>query len=147
MMNIKITAYPHSWCAYAIGPYIFSKFKAVAVLLIGIFLSANPPPILISSRMPWCSHQLMNGVWQELTTPPLPFPNVYIVNKLPRQLPTILQYAWSKIDIKIPFTHIPKVKYTLSGVMDCISCHTFVYIQISTKGKRVTYTYRWGQNK
>ena len=68
----------------------FSAFKAAAVLLIGSFCSANPPPILISSRVPWCSHQPMNGVWQELT-PPLLFPNVYIVNKFPRQLPTKLQ--------------------------------------------------------
>ena len=87
MLNIKITAYPHYWGAYAMGTYLFSAFKAVAVLLIGSFCSANTHPILISSRVPWCSHQPMNGVWQELT-PPLLFPNVYIVNKLPRQLPT-----------------------------------------------------------
>ena len=68
----------------------FSVFKAEAVLLIGGFYIENPPPILISSVMPWWSHQRMNVVWKELT-PPLPFPNVYIVNTLPHQLPKKLQ--------------------------------------------------------
>ena len=62
MLNIKITTYPRSWGAYKIGPYIFSAFKAALVLLISSFCSANPPPILTSSRVTWCRHQLMNGV-------------------------------------------------------------------------------------
>ena len=70
MLNIRITAHPHSWGAYAICPYLFYAFKAAVVLLIGSFFSANPPPILIYSRMPWYSHQLINGVWQELSPPP-----------------------------------------------------------------------------
>ena len=37
MLNIIITAYPHSWGAYTIGPYLFSVFIAEAVLLIGSF--------------------------------------------------------------------------------------------------------------
>ena len=69
MLNITTTAYPHSWGAYTIGPYIFFTFKAAAVLLIGSFCSANPSPIMISSRVHWCSHQPMNGVWQELNPP------------------------------------------------------------------------------
>ena len=90
MTHITITEYPHSWGAYAIGPYGFSACKAVALLLIGIFCSANPPPIIISSLMPWCIHQLINGFWQELT-PPFPLPNICIVNKLPRHLPIKIQ--------------------------------------------------------
>ena len=62
MLNITRTAYPHSWGAYTIGPYIFSAFKAAVVLFIGSFCNANPPPIMISSRVPWCSYQPMNGV-------------------------------------------------------------------------------------
>ena len=89
-MNITITTYPHSWGAYAIGPYLFSAFKPAVVLLIGSFCSANPPPIMISYCMPWCSHQPMNEVCQELN-PLLPFPNVYISNKLTHQLLTKLQ--------------------------------------------------------
>ena len=92
MLNIKITAYPHSWGTYAIGPYRFYSFKYVVVLLIGSFCSANPPPVLVCSRVPWCSHQPLNQVWQEIP-PPLPFPNVYIVNNLPRHLTMKLQYA------------------------------------------------------
>ena len=56
----------------------FYAFKAADVLLIGSFSSSNPPPILISSRVPWYNHQPMNGVWQELN-PPLMFPNIYIL--------------------------------------------------------------------
>ena len=139
-MNIKITAYPHSWCACAIGPYLFSLFKSVDVLLISSF------PVQIHLQL-WyllaCLGAVINW-WMESgknsPPPPLPFPNVYIVNNFPHQLMTKLQYAWSKLDIKIPYTHIPRVKYTLRGVMDCISCHTFVYILISEKGKRVADT-------
>ena len=69
MLNITITAYPHSWDAHAICPYIFPAFEYAAVLLIGSFCSANPPPIMLSSRVPWYSHQPMNGVWKELTPP------------------------------------------------------------------------------
>ena len=90
MLKITITAYRHSWGAYAIGSYVFSAFKATAVPLISSFCSANPPPDLISSCMPWCSRQPMDGVCRELNTP-LPFPNVYIVNNLPHKLPTKLQ--------------------------------------------------------
>ena len=68
----------------------FSAFKAAVVLLIGSVCSANPPLVLISYHVPWCSHQPMNEVQKELD-PPLPFTNVYIVNKLPHQLPTKLQ--------------------------------------------------------
>ena len=46
-----------------------SAFKAAYVLLIGSFCSSNPPPILIYSRVPWCSHKPMNGVWKHLTPP------------------------------------------------------------------------------
>ena len=82
MLSITITAYPHSWDAYAIGTYIFPSFKSATILFIDSFCSENPPPIMISSRLPWCIHLPMNGVWKELT-PPLPFPNAFIVNKLP----------------------------------------------------------------
>ena len=61
MLNIKITAYPHYWGAYAICTYLFSALKVAAVLLIGSFGIANTPPIKISSRVPWRSHQSMNG--------------------------------------------------------------------------------------
>ena len=71
MLNITITAYPHSWVAYAIGPYLFSAFKSAAVLLIGSFFSAETHPILIYSCMNWCSNQPMNEVLQELTPPPI----------------------------------------------------------------------------
>ena len=69
MTNITITAYTHSWGAYSIGPYLFFAFKATAVLLIGDFCSANEPLILISSCVPWCTNQQINGVCQELTPP------------------------------------------------------------------------------
>ena len=72
MLNITITAYPHSWGAYTIGPYLFSASKSVAVLMIGSFCSANPPPIMIPSPVPWCSHQLLNEVWQDHPPPPPP---------------------------------------------------------------------------
>ena len=88
-MNITINAYPHSWGSYAISPYIIFAFKAAAVLLIGSSSSENQPPILISYLMHWCSRQPMNIFCQELNLP-LPFPNVYIFNKLPLQLSTKL---------------------------------------------------------
>ena len=90
MLNITITAYSHSWGAYAIFPYLFPAFKSAVVFFIGIFCSTKPPPIMISSLVHWCSRQPMNGVCQELN-PPLPFSNVYIVNNFPRQILTKLQ--------------------------------------------------------
>ena len=130
MMNIKITAYPHSWGAYAIAPYIFSSFKSVALLLIGIF------PLQIHLRL-WyllaCLGAVINW-WMESgknSPPPLLLTYVYIINNFPRQLLRKLLYDWSKLDIKILYTHIPKVKYTLSGIVGFISCHIFVYVIIS----------------
>ena len=61
-MNITITEYPNSWGAYTIGTYNFPAFKAADVLLIDSFSSGYSPPIMISSRVPWCSHKTMNGV-------------------------------------------------------------------------------------
>ena len=92
MLNITITAYPHSWGAYTIVPNIFYTYKAAAVLLIGGFCSEHSPLNLISSCVPWCSHQLMNGVWKELNHP-LPLPNVFFLNRLPCQLLMKLQYC------------------------------------------------------
>ena len=71
----------------------FSALKSTGVLLKGSFCSTNPPTIMISYSVTWCSHQPMNGDWQELK-PPFPFPNVYIGNKSPHQLPTKLLYRW-----------------------------------------------------
>ena len=79
MLNIKITAYPHYWGAYAIVNYLFSEIKASVVLLIGSFCSANKYLILTSSHVPWCSHQPMNGVWKELTPPSLSIIYIFLI--------------------------------------------------------------------
>ena len=138
MLNITITEYTHSWGSYTIVPYLFFVFKAAAILLIGSFCSTNPPPILVYSRMPWCIHQPMNGVWQEITPP----------SRSPMYILLIIFHANFQrnsimLELRLMFQYhacVPKVRYPLSGVMDCISCHTFVYVQISAKVKRVTDT-------
>ena len=48
-------------CIFNISLFIFA-FKSAAALLIGKFSSENPPPIMISYCLPWCSHQPMNGI-------------------------------------------------------------------------------------
>ena len=70
MLIITITTYPHCWGAYASAPYLFTALKASVVWLIGRFCSANPPPILISSCMTWCSNQPINGFCNGLAPPP-----------------------------------------------------------------------------